>query len=156
MYRHRKPHSLSPMSFPCVSHAGPSSQDCRQCLFPSLGPKVSGCEHKTCALVPLRVKKEKNSVFVSSRSCVSPADTNPAAFHPWVLRGLLILALALCAWKPSLWSWLLSFQGEAPTAVPPPRPATTVNGPAPLMISLLLSVVVFIFFPSLVKSLFFW
>ena len=102
-------------------------------------------------------KKKKKEMAFSPVGLVSPQQRkNPAAFHPWVLRGLLILALALCAWKPSLWSWLLSFQGEAPTAVPPPRPATTVNGPAPLMISLLLSVVVFIFFPSLVKSLFFW
>ena len=80
--------------------------------LPLLVPNVSDCEHKTCALAPLRIKKEKekNSGFVSSGSRLSPAVTNPVAFHHWVLHGLLILALELCAWEPGLCSLLLPFK----------------------------------------------
>ena len=58
---------------------------------------------------------------------LSPAETNPTAFHHWILRGLLIAVLALCAWEPGLWPQLLSFWGEAPTATPLPGLTTPVT-----------------------------
>ena len=48
---------------PCLSPASPTldspcqTADCA--AFPSLGPKVSNCECKTCALAPLKVKEKK-------------------------------------------------------------------------------------------------
>ena len=53
------PPQLSPVSptpdSPCVTSA---------CVvLPSLGLKLSGCEHKRCALAPLRIKKKIVALF---------------------------------------------------------------------------------------------
>ena len=50
----RKPHSRSPAALPSASDSRCSWCD----TFPLLGPRLSGCEHKTCALALLRIKKE--------------------------------------------------------------------------------------------------
>ena len=92
---------------PCLSPASPTldspcqTADCA--AFPSLGPKVSNCERKTCALAPLKVK-EKKIVALSPTGLLLPQQRNPCT-------------VTLCAWWPHLWIQLLSSQGEAPTAL---------------------------------------
>ena len=98
---YRNPHSGSPVALPNASHCRLSSP----CCLPFTKPKVSGCEQKTCSLVPLREKTKKKTQWFH----LSPAAKNPVAFHRGMLRGWLILALVLlCASELSLGSRLFS------------------------------------------------
>ena len=120
---HVSPPHLSPVpSAPNSPHVTPTCA-----TLPSLVPRIRGCEHKICFLDPLRIKKEKNCGFVSSRPQVFPTETDLVVFHHCVVHGLMILALALCASEPSLWSQPLYPQGEAPAVDPPPGPAALVK-----------------------------
>ena len=56
--QHIKANGCSPMSLLCIPLQTPHATPVCATL-PSLGPKVSGCEHQTCALAPLRIKDEK-------------------------------------------------------------------------------------------------
>ena len=65
----------------CFSVALPNASHCRlssPCCLPFTKPKVSGCEQKTCSLVPLREKTKKKPVVPSL-----PSSQKPSGLSPW-------------------------------------------------------------------------
>ena len=112
---HKTPQPL-PTSPSCASRSRLSAHP--QFAFSSLGPKVSGCEHKTCALAPLQIKKEKEkTVALSPADLVSPqqrATPRPFTTGCYVVCWPGTGALCLGAWLVFLPSLLY---GETPTAV---------------------------------------
>lgn len=126
MSRHKNPHSYSPVSFPNASYSTLSSVTAVHAAFTLLEPKVSLLWMSNLCFGPF--EKKIKIVALSLVGSVSPRP-----FHLWTSCEQLSLALALCAWGPSL--TFLRGKLRQPCHNLSPLPVWTVPSPPFLPVS---------------------